>query len=229
MQSHHHQAQHQQQSVFTHVDPTQILSPVDGGGEFAGPSPSSEEWRTTPSSTASPEPSTLNPQASSTGGIAPQGTGPNTAAAANALGGRKIASTKRTQNAARKAGKVPPSAATPSGVQPLPPIRPAPHRRSTADGAADGSQAGSSGNNATPPGEDGESPVCTNCSTTTTPLWRRDPDGQPLCTLFIMIRFQATADPLFLLFSFPLTGNACGLFYVRSLPSSSRDRLLIFD
>ena len=30
----------------------------------------------------------------------------------------------------------------------------------------------------------GESPImCTNCQTTNTPLWRRDPDGQPLCNV----------------------------------------------
>jgi hypothetical protein len=37
-------------------------------------------------------------------------------------------------------------------------------------------------------GDDGQT-ICTNCSTTTTPLWRRNPEGQPLC-------------------------NACGLFFV---------------
>lgn len=37
-------------------------------------------------------------------------------------------------------------------------------------------------------GDDGLT-MCTNCSTTTTPLWRRNPEGQPLC-------------------------NACGLFFV---------------
>lgn len=46
-------------------------------------------------------------------------------------------------------------------------------------------KSGSTGAN--PEGDDGQT-MCTNCSTTTTPLWRRNPEGQPLC-------------------------NACGLFF----------------
>jgi hypothetical protein len=44
-------------------------------------------------------------------------------------------------------------------------------------------------------GEDGQT-VCTNCGTTTTPLWRRNPEGQPLC-------------------------NACGLFFVSIIKVSN--------
>ena len=56
--------------------------------------------------------------------------------------------------------------------------------------------------------EDGEQlpTICSNCQTTNTPLWRRDPGGQPLCKLFLL-RFPSPADLLML-------GNACGLFYV---------------
>lgn len=38
-------------------------------------------------------------------------------------------------------------------------------------------------------GKDGDSPtLCTNCQTTNTPLWRRDPEGQPLCAYLNLLR-----------------------------------------
>jgi hypothetical protein len=48
-----------------------------------------------------------------------------------------------------------------------------------------------------PTGGEGQT-QCTNCKTATTPLWRRDPQGQPLC-------------------------NACGLFFVSIPPNVSSD------
>jgi len=37
--------------------------------------------------------------------------------------------------------------------------------------------------------------ICSNCQTTNTPLWRRDPEGQPLCKLFLFT-LPLSADPL---------------------------------
>ncbi|ORY86908.1 hypothetical protein BCR37DRAFT_411704 [Protomyces lactucae-debilis] len=49
----------------------------------------------------------------------------------------------------------------------------------------------------TPIGADGKSPSCTNCHTQTTPLWRRNPDGQPLCNACgLFLKLHGVVRPL---------------------------------
>ncbi|KZS98412.1 hypothetical protein SISNIDRAFT_448632 [Sistotremastrum niveocremeum HHB9708] len=149
----------QLQGPYTHVDPTQILSGVEG---FDGsltrpafhPSPSSDGWGGTgfsSSSTASPEP------------IPDQSNGIKKPA--------KIASAKATRPIA-------PSNPKKKGATPLAgSVRIDKKSTSTPDlGSHE-----EFGHEALPDDTEASTTMCTNCHTTNTPLWRRDADGQPLC------------------------------------------------
>lgn len=190
-----------QQAMF--VDPTQIGGSLDANGEMSsgtyGPSPSSDEWPT-PSSTASPEPFAGQSSSSAPTSNPLRGDGSTGGLRAS---GRKIVSMKRAQEAPRKFAAAPGSSA----------LRPSlSHKKksgisqamsmSLSGSSSKGGNPGSSGSgdngdagghlSSAPLGEDadGVPTVCTNCATTTTPLWRRNPEGQPLCEPF-WIKFFA--------------------------------------
>lgn len=190
-----------QQGPFTHVDPTQILSLQ---GETSYPayhhrSPSSDGWGNGVNSSSNPSPEPYNTSNAST---PPSAENASQSRPAPAPSGRKYVSVK--QEAPTRKGSAP-------GPNTSPTLGELRTSNSTPDPAEAGYTKGAS--------EEGDqSPiVCTNCQTTNTPLWRRDPEGQPLCKL-ALTRSQSTLT-LFL-----SQGNACGLFYVSVLPGSRRSR-----
>ena len=183
---------------YTHVDPAQILSTGQGdngpGGNMHGhpafhASPSSDGWNGVGSgSNDSPEPNSL-----SNASTPPSAEGPaqNGQGSRWMVGGRKYVPLKQ-EALQRKGSSAPGNGNSPSEL-----------RSSSSTPDLTGFEKGS--------GEEAEQPptLCTNCGTTNTPLWRRDPEGQPLCEYSLQCSRRRDIHV------FWAPGNACGLFYVR--------------
>jgi GATA-binding protein len=173
------------QNPYTHVDPTQILSGGQGdtagngnagtgagglGGYTGFASPSSDGWGNglASSSNASPE------QSISNASTPPSTESPsnNVPGSRSATAGRKYIPLKQGAHAMQREKSF--SANASSNAQ-------AELRSSASTPELAGMDKGG--------GEEGDQTptLCTNCQTTNTPLWRRDPEGQPLCACYILV------------------------------------------
>jgi GATA-binding protein len=203
------------QNPYTHVDPTQIL-PADHGDAFQTfhASPSSDGWGSGIHSGATASPASPEPYNTSSASTPPSiegslNTHNNNNVTTTRTPSRPFSTAKRvTQDVQRRKSLSTGNAVVAAKAETMPVKTP-----DLADFTGPAKIAGEEGGDQAPT-------VCTNCQTSNTPLWRRDPEGQPLCAFSCLLFFFKKISPVL--------GNACGLFYVCYLISDVTPCLLIF-